>query len=562
VGAPFGLAPWESEGQSMTMRSISLAAALGAVALVLMNAGDTRAAAPAANTPQARVEAAYAAMGMTGQYQLDGGAQARETLVTVTSRGSMQQWDPGESRAVADLMVPDWGTSTFVQRWDRSKEMVRTDWVRPRAGGGTRTFSEIAESAGGYVIGNDVNGAMPQRTIQGTTPLHTMSGLRLRAIMRELERTNIVLEMYDNPERVSNLPAQTVDGKTYPAVQFQGEHGTFIVMFDPATSFPAIVRTRDFDYLMGDANFDATMSDWRPVRTFRMPHRITYTLNGVKVFDTTYSAHDINGPLPADAFVIPAPLRGKAVAAAPIADTPYQWILRRLASGFYLDADALYSDDGASIQLTDVAPNMSLATGGSHNTLIVATPQYLVAFDSPGDDGLSQRVIDMAKAKYPGRSFRYLVLTHHHYDHTGGLRAYVADGATVVVGKGNGAFFQRTLSAPQELNRHKPQRPIAPRVVEVDGKWSVNDGGRVVEAHALETPHAAGYVIPYVPDAKMAFVTDLWNPGPMVPPTANPLMTSIVRGMEKAGLQPEKFAGGHGSVGNYADLVRVVGPAR
>ena len=82
--------------------------------------------------------------------------------------------------------------------------------------------------------------------------------------------------------------------------------------------------------------------------------------------------------------------------------------------------------------------------------------------------------------------------------------------------------------------------------------------GRAVEAYLIETPHAAGYLIPYVPDAKLAYVTDLWNPGAPIPAMPNPLMVSVVRGVERAGIQPERFAGGHGSVGPYADLAQAV----
>jgi len=142
------------------------------------------------------------------------------------------------------------------------------------------------------------------------------------------------------------------------------------------------------------------------------------------------------------------------------------------------------------------------------------------------------------------------------------LRAYVAEGATVVVGKGSGAFFRKTLSAPMGTNAFTLAGPVTPKVIEVADKWSVNDGGRVIEAYLLDNPHADGYLIPYVPDAKTGFVTDLWNPGPMAPAMANPNLVAIVRGMEKAGVQPEKFAGGHGSVGSYPDMARVVGSAR
>ena len=544
----------------MRRTSMKIAAALmGFAAFAAIGSGI---AAPA-DTPQTRVETAYGALGLGGEYRLDGGAQARDTLVTLTVRGSVQAWDPGESESVSDLAKPDWGTSTFVTNWDRSKEAFRIEWQRPRAGGGMRTYTEIMIDGGGYVIGNDANGALTTRAVQGPNNqmLHTMSGLRLRALMCEQERNNIVIMMHDNPERVSDFPDQTVGGKSYKAAQYRSDNGTFIVMFDPATKLPAIVRTRDFDQLMGDANFDATMTDWRDVNGFMLPFHIVHTLNGVKIFDTTIAEYRTNAAQATDVFNIPAALRGKASKPASVGKTPYQWIVRRLATGFYLDSDALYTDDGGSLKLTDVAPNISLATGGSHNTLIVATNTYLVAFEAPGDDGLSQAVIDMAKQKYPGKNFRYVVLTHHHIDHSGGVRAFVADGATVVVGKGDGAFFRKVLSAPANMNPYTLKGAVTPKVIEVNGKWSVNDGGREIDAFSLDNPHAQGYLIPYVPDAKLGFVTDLWNPGPAVA-NANPNMVAIVRGMEKAGVQPERFAGGHGAVGNYADLTKAVGSAR
>ena len=532
---------------------MKLAAALATMGIAL--AADTGAFA-AATAPQALAEAAYEAMGNTDRYAGEG--TPPDQLVIMTIKGSMQQWEPGESESVADLAKPDGGTSTFTQISDRTRAEYRHEWVRPKAGGGMRTYTEIFSPEGGYVIGNDSNGALTRRAIQGNPPVHTMSSLRLRALLREQERSGIVFAMHDHPERIFEYPAQTVGGKRYPAVQFRGDNATFIVMFDSATHLPAVVRTRDFDQLMGDADYDATFSDWRSVMRFKVPYRVTYTLNGFKLFDTTINQVTVNTNLAADAFTVPASVRGKAAApAAALGKVPYQWIIRRLASGFYLDSDALYTDDGATLALTDVGPNISMVTGGSHNTLVVATNNSLVAFDAPGDDGLSQWVIDAAAKKYPGKPFRYLVLTHHHIDHTGGLRAYAAQGATVVVGKGDGAFFRKALAAPQGLNPYGI-KSVPPKVIEVDGKWSVNEGGRTIEAYSLENPHAQGYLIPYVPDAKMGWVTDLWNPGPQVTGPANPGMVAVVRGVEKMGIKPEKFAGGHGAVGNYADLVKAV----
>src|SRR4029077_12726763 len=131
------------------------------------------------------------------------------------------------------------------------------------------------------------------------------------------------------------------------------------------------------------------------------------------------------------------------------------------------------TDDGGAMQLMDIGPNITMVTGSTHNTLIVATNTYLVAFEAPSDDGQSKLFIDAAAQKYPGKPFRYVVLTHHHIDHSGGLRAYAAEGATFVVGKGHRAFLRHALAARHGLDPY-PLKPFTPKVVEVDGKWSVN----------------------------------------------------------------------------------------
>jgi glyoxylase-like metal-dependent hydrolase (beta-lactamase superfamily II) len=65
--------------------------------------------------------------------------------------------------------------------------------------------------------------------------------------------------------------------------------------------------------------------------------------------------------------------------------------------------------------------------GGSHNTLIVATNDGLIAVEAPGDDGQSKIVMGLAEQEYPGKPWKYLLLDHHHIDHIGGLRAFGGD---------------------------------------------------------------------------------------------------------------------------------------
>jgi glyoxylase-like metal-dependent hydrolase (beta-lactamase superfamily II) len=489
-------------------------------------------------------------------------------LRNVVTKGIVKQWDPGGSQSVTEPLKPDLGTSTFIDTWDRTRGSWRTDWTRPKFVSGTRNYTEVYTRAGGYVAGMDVNFGLPQRTIQEgkSPPIHTMSAVRLRALLREQARNQIVFLMHEHPERLSSFPTQTVGGKRYPAVRYRDDNGTFVVLFDPVTHLPAVVRTRDFDAHMGDANYDAAYSDWRSVGgdgRLKYPFRIAYTLNGVSVADVTVEQVRINEPLPADTFAVPPQLEGQARKPAEPEKTPFQWILRRLASGFYLDSDALHMDDGGTLALTDIGPNISMVTGGSHNALIVATNDSLVAFDAPGDDGLSNWIISAARRKYPGKPFRYVVLTHHHLDHTGGIRAFAAQGAVVVVKKGDGDYFRRVLTAPQSLNMYGVNTVI-PRIIEVKDKWRKTVGGRVIEAYSLENSHATNYLVPYIPDARMAFQSDLWVAG--IPAPSDPALAAYVRrsgraiveGLKKAGITPEKLAGGHGDVQDYADLVRHV----
>jgi hypothetical protein len=480
-----------------------------------------------------------------------------DKLKTISLTAHIEQFDPGESYSVSDPTKPDRGASDLVRNRDIVRGLTRNEWVRPKVDGSKRTFTEIVTPTAGYVIGDDaVEGRLPKRTVKGAKPEHTMSGRRLTATLRELERPIVVMEMKQHPDRVAAIADQKVEGKTYSALQYRGDYGTFVVMFDPETNLPVHVRTRDWDEAEGDSVYDAELSDWRDVGGAKVAFHTLYTLNGMKIMDAKISDAKANPTLSADNFAIPQAMLASAAKPAAPDKTPFQWIIRRQFAGFYFDSDAMYTDDGDSLKLVDVGPNISQVRGGTHNTIFIATDKYLIAVESPNDDGQSVQSIDMAKKRYPGKRVRYLILTHHHVDHIGGMHAYAAEGAAIVVGKGNAEYFRKVLARPEKLNPDAPKKPFTAEVIEVDGKWSVNDGGREVDAYAIENPHAASFLFPFVPDAKLGVVTDLYVPG--APVSSNPMVTALAKGIEKWDIKPETIAGGHGSVGSYADVTQAV----
>ena len=504
-------------------------------------------------SPQARVEAAYAAMG----------GDKIAALKTISLKAHLAQYDPGESYSVHDPDKPGVNSSELIQYRDIARNLTRNWWWdRPKNDDGTRrNYYEVVTATAGWNVGNEAsNGRTPSRAItyQGVTA-HTFSGKRLTVTLRELERLNIVPAMKAHMDRVSAIADQTVNGKTYPAVQYKSDYGTFTVMFDPVTNLPARVRTPDWDALEGDSVYDAEFFDWRDVAGTKMPYHVFYTLNGMTICDMTIRDVVANPELPKDAFFIPPEQLAKAAKPMDPRVTPFHWAIRRTYSSFYMDVDNQYGDEGTKPNIVDIGPYISETQGWTHNTVYIDMGPYLVAMEAPNDDGQAIAHLALKKQKYGDKPIKYLVLSHHHVDHVGGMRQFIAEGATVVVGKGDGDYFRRVLARPQNMNWNAPDKskPYKPTVIENTATWSIKEGNRELDFYMIDNPHADDMQMGWLPDLKLGLVTDIWNPGPPVT-ASNPNLASVIHAVDKLGLKPTKFAGGHGGVGDYAQAEAVV----
>ena len=494
-----------------------------------------------------------------------GGAEKLGALETLTATGSAKHWEPEQS-VKPDGEMRFAGDSSFVVSRAFRAGSARIEWVRKLVYPSPREyrFTEVATPSAGYVDGVDTT-ARTKQSLESSPPRHAMSGVRLAALQRELQRTSprLLLEMLSSPAKVTRVDAATPDGKRAPAVRYQAGDVAFTVLFDDETGLPARVRTVDADGIYGDSNYDLVLTDWRDVGGVKIAHRQSYELNGREVIHIQYDDVRVNPAIAADRFEIPAAI----AAAAPKPATgavPYQWVIRRQFIGTYLDSDAVSFDPraGAGLRLSELAPGVQQVVGGSHNSLVVEMSDHLVVFDAPVGEAQSRWTIDAAKAKYPGKPVKYLVLTHHHMDHASGARTYVAEGATVLVGPGSRAHFAKVFSAPHRVDGDALQRnPRRAEIVEVAERRVLTDGRRSVELHPIENPHAQGMLIGYVPDARLGFVVDLWSPGrDALGDKPTPGQAALVAGVRKAGIAPTRFAGGHGTVADYAPLAALAAP--
>ena len=116
----------------------------------------------------------------------------------------------------------------------------------------------------------------------------------------------------------------------------------------------------------------------------------------------------------------------------------------------------------------------------------------------------------------PNKPVRYVLTTHHHFDHSGGLRTYVAEGATVVTHQSNVAYFQKSLAAPATLVPDAQSKSRKrPKLQGVSDKHVLTDGKQTIEVYATNgDAHTGEYTLVYLPGPKILVEGDAYSPGP------------------------------------------------
>jgi glyoxylase-like metal-dependent hydrolase (beta-lactamase superfamily II) len=492
-----------------------------------------------------------------------GGARALAGIRTLAVAGTVTHWEPEQS-LVAGGEPRLAGESAFVLSRDLTAGASRTEWVRKLVYPAPREyrFTEVIAGGIGGVNGVDST-ARTRQSLDSSPPQHAMSGLRVAAALRELQRGSprLIADMLADPRTVSRVPDEALNGRMLPTVSYRRGNYELEVLFDPATRLPAAVRSHDYDNNYGDSTYDLLLSDWRAVGRVKVAHALEYRLNDIVIARAKLNEVTLNPKLPPDAFAIPDAVRAGAAKAA-TGYVPWQWVLRRQYVGVYLDSDKVAFDPAApGLKFSEIAKGVSHVTGGTHNSLVVEMKDYLVVFDAPIGETQSRFTIEQAKAKYPGKPIRYLVLTHHHMDHTGGAKTFVAEGAAVIVGPGVGEHVTKLLRRPRGLDGEGgPASLPSVEVIEIAETKVLSDGSRSVGIYVVENPHAKGLVIGYIPDVRLGFVTDIWSPGrDRLGEKLTGGQAALVAAVKKYRLDPERFAGGHGTHLPYSELVALDG---
>jgi glyoxylase-like metal-dependent hydrolase (beta-lactamase superfamily II) len=191
----------------------------------------------------------------------------------------------------------------------------------------------------------------------------------------------------------------------------------------------------------------------------------------------------------------------------------------------------------------------------------------VILVEAPLDDRRALAVVGEVKRLAPTRPIRYVVNSHHHFDHAGGLRAAAGEGITVITHESNRAFFERALAAPARVNPDHLAKSGRKGAVEgVRDKRILTDGVRTVELHHMAgNNHGDGLLMVYLPREKMLSQADAFTPpAPNAPPPAavNPNTVNLDDNIKRLELAVDQLLPLHGRIVPLADLHRAIGRAR
>jgi len=267
--------------------------------------------------------------------------------------------------------------------------------------------------------------------------------------------------------------------------------------------------------IMGDMHIVATYTGWKDFGGAMAPAKIVQTRGGFPFFEVDVTSAKINPPDVAALVPAPPPPAGRGggppAGGGPGGAPALTVTSEKLGDGLY-----------------------RLTTGpGSYDSVIVEFKDYVMMLEAGQSEARGLAYIAETKKLIPNKPIRYVMNTHPHSDHTGGLPPLVAEGATIITQKNNAAFLEKSLNTPRTLlNDTLAKNPKKAKIEAVDEKKVYTDGTRTVEIyHIYPAPHSNGLMVAYIPKEKVLFQGDFSLPAPGQP--GNDHVKALVPALEK-----------------------------
>jgi len=360
------------------------------------------------------------------------------------------------------------------------------------------------------------------------------------------------LEFYITPwgflkgaaENNATVSKRKVDGKSYtvltwsPTVKAPSGKNYVINGYLNDKNLVERVETWLGENIMGDMHIVATYTGWKDMGGVMAPSKVVQTRGGWPFFEVDVTAAKAN---PADlASLAPPPAARPGGPGGPPGGGPpaLNVTSEKLGDGLY-----------------------RLTTGpGSYDSVIVEFKDYIMMLEAGQSQARALAYVAETKKLIPNKPIRYVMDTHPHSDHTGGLPVLVAEGATIITQENNKVFLERALNTPRTLlDDTLSKNPKKAKIETVAEKRVYSDGTRVVEMyHIFPAPHSNGLIIAYMPKEKVIFQGDFSvNPGE----PANDHVKALVPVLARLHLDYDRYINVHASAApqTKADVMKAMG---
>jgi len=465
-----------------------------------------------ASTPapdaQATLRQAEAALGAGGLKTLS---------FTGTGTGSTfgQAWQPS-------IGWPALNYATLTRVLDFDNGAFREDFARsrgePNGGGATPLMGQGEARATGFARDDFAwNG--------GPTP--TPVPVALEARIHDLWTTSPQGALKAAQKYGAVAGRRTVDGQALTTLSYTVPGKLAATVLVDAAGLVTAVESRLPNPVLGDVEVVTRFSDYRDVAGIKFPMRIRQSQGSFEVLDI--AVKEVRTQLAVDITVPDNVRAAKETATA-----------------------------------TKVADGLWHIAGGSHNSVAIEMADHIVLVESPLYDGRAAAAFATANGLVPGKTVRTVINSHHHFDHAGGLRYAVGEGATLVTSAQAKSYFERVFTNP---NRIKADRMAAsgktPNITPVNGKLVISDATRTLEVHEMQgSVHAQGFMMVYLPKEKALIEADAYTPAPPntpPPPVPNANQVNLVQNIERLGLNVERILPLHGRVVPVGELYASIG---
>jgi glyoxylase-like metal-dependent hydrolase (beta-lactamase superfamily II) len=204
--------------------------------------------------------------------------------------------------------------------------------------------------------------------------------------------------------------------------------------------------------VVGDMPVTVTYADYRDFGGVKFPTKIRQTYTGLPALELAVSAVKVN--VAAD-IAVPDSIRQ--------AGNPY-----------------------TAVQTQKVADGVWYVTGGTHHSVVIEMSDHVIVVEGPLNDDRALAVIKETRGLVPGKPIRYLVVSHHHFDHSGGVRAFAGEGVTLITHDANRAYVETIVAAPATVAPDHLSKSGRKAAVEgVRDRRVLTDGTRTVEIRTI-----------------------------------------------------------------------------